>query len=517
MEERSNLSSSFLKENLSGLDGIVGYNVLSYDIRDLTLPSFDYLFAPNYYSVSEIYMFGSRKSAKTKHTALRIIYRLITDQDYNALVIRKIASEITDSVRVELEWAINALGLTGKFDYGVQKKTFTYKQTGQVILMKGISINPSSGKPSLSGLNVVKGWIKDVWIEEAWETTLDDYTMIKGTIRGGQYTLLITGNPYFEFIWCVARAVELLRPDLQTLKDHGQQWKHFDKIKKGRKTLRRETIVHWNNFQINTFLSEQDIEERWEEEERNPKDFNTTGYGMVGSPSGTILGDLTHRINHISLEQFINTLYEPEGGIDVGLTNDATCAVFGGMLNNGTDSYVDEYYHSNGDQVANIHSNPECKWAKKDPDELAIDVMNFFLIYESIWDKFQLPFKVAVDSADRAFLKMLNNKAMILDKAHKIKFIPTVGKEEGKKEIQTRIIEWRTELSHGKTAMVYNNGICQTPRLLYEMNNLPWKLNKSNGLKQMVRDDTKVPDHATNAAEYKKRRNQAKRLKLIGM
>lgn len=33
----------------------------------------------------------------------------------------------------------------------------------------------------------------------------------------------------------------------------------------------------------------------------------------------------------------------------------------------------------------------------------------------------------------------------------------------------------------------------------------------------MVRDDTKVPDHATNAAEYKKRRNQAKRLKLLGL
>lgn len=55
-------------------------------------------------------------------------------------------------------------------------------------------------------------------------------------------------------------------------------------------------------------MSEEDIEERWEEEERNPKDFATTGYGMVGSPSGTILGDLTHRIKTIDLATFINTL-----------------------------------------------------------------------------------------------------------------------------------------------------------------------------------------------------------------
>lgn len=103
MAERSNLSNSFLADNLKSLDGKVGYNVLSYDIRELTLPSFDYLFTPSYYSVSEVYMFGSRKSAKTKHVALRIIYRLITDPEYNALGIRKIASEINDSIRVELE------------------------------------------------------------------------------------------------------------------------------------------------------------------------------------------------------------------------------------------------------------------------------------------------------------------------------------------------------------------------------------------------------------------------------
>lgn len=103
MNGKSSLSNSFLAENLNTLDGIVGYNVLSYDIRELTIPSFDYLFTPSYYSVAEMYIFGSRKSAKTKHVALRTIYRLITDKDYNALVIRKIASEINDSVRVELE------------------------------------------------------------------------------------------------------------------------------------------------------------------------------------------------------------------------------------------------------------------------------------------------------------------------------------------------------------------------------------------------------------------------------
>lgn len=80
-----------------------GYNVLRVPLDEIIIPAFEYLFNEAYYSVREIYNFGSRKSAKTKHTALRIVYRLLTDDEYNALVMRKVASEIPDSVREELQ------------------------------------------------------------------------------------------------------------------------------------------------------------------------------------------------------------------------------------------------------------------------------------------------------------------------------------------------------------------------------------------------------------------------------
>lgn len=47
--------------------------------------------------------------------------------------------------------------------------------------------------------------------------------MIKGTMRGGIYTLIITGNPYFAHIWCVRQAINLLEPELEILKTKGQQ------------------------------------------------------------------------------------------------------------------------------------------------------------------------------------------------------------------------------------------------------------------------------------------------------
>ncbi len=72
-------------------------------LSKITVPSFQYLLDPQYYSVREMYLFGSRKSAKTKHLALRIIRRILTDPEYNALCMRKISSELGESVAEEIE------------------------------------------------------------------------------------------------------------------------------------------------------------------------------------------------------------------------------------------------------------------------------------------------------------------------------------------------------------------------------------------------------------------------------
>jgi phage terminase large subunit len=50
-----------------------------------------------------MFLFGSRKSAKTKSIALRLVIRLMMDKDYNAVAMRKIASELKDSVVAELQ------------------------------------------------------------------------------------------------------------------------------------------------------------------------------------------------------------------------------------------------------------------------------------------------------------------------------------------------------------------------------------------------------------------------------
>lgn len=159
------------------------------------------------------------------------------------------------------------------------------------------------------------------------------------------------------------------------LKEKGEQFIHV----LGKKNS-FETIGHWNNFQINSKLTWEDVQERWEESITNPKDFITTGYGYPGSPTGTILGDLVHLIQFRDYEAFHRECVEFDGGVDVGLTNDATAAVFGGWDRKWNEWLAGEYYHSNGEREANQFSNNGV-WVKKDPQEIADDVINFFMLF----------------------------------------------------------------------------------------------------------------------------------------
>ena len=87
--------------------------------------------------------------------------------------------------------------------------------------------------------------------------------MIRQTIRGGDYTLIITGNPYFRSMWCVRRAIELFHPELETLKQKGEMFKYLpQKTTQDGKVEQLESIVQWSNFQINNKLSKADITER---------------------------------------------------------------------------------------------------------------------------------------------------------------------------------------------------------------------------------------------------------------
>ena len=482
------------------------------NLTELTVPAFRYTMMSIYYTVREMFLFGSRKSAKTKHIALRIILRAMSDREYNALCMRKASVWISESIQEELQWAIYWLGVEHLWVFHQTKREYTYLPFKNKVKLRGISINPTSTKPTMSGLIVSVGWIKDVWMEEAWEFSEDDYKMIRQTIRGGSYTLIITGNPYFQSIWCVKKAIELFPPVLDTLKKKGEMWKYLrpKRDSQTKKMTRLESIVHWSNFQINDKLSQEDIDERWEEETRNPKDFLVVGYGYPGSPSGTILGDLTDNIQERDINYFIQRATEYAGGVDVGVEYDATACTFGGMTPDGEIIIAEGYWHNNGLAECNNYSDGGV-WRKKNPHELATDVVNYFWRFKDIWErKHPTDFVINVDNADSSFISILNrdleNRGIT-----QMRFIATRGTKYDKQRIERRIIFERQTLSRKKMNFLVLRDqqgkiISYPTRLRYEMENIPWKRILETGEVRLERDGTKVHPDMTNAWEYLFRR-----------
>ena len=59
---------------------------------------------------------------------------VISNPDYNALVLRKVSNTIRDSVFAQYMWAIEKLGLAEDWDSKVSPPELIYKPTGQRIL-----------------------------------------------------------------------------------------------------------------------------------------------------------------------------------------------------------------------------------------------------------------------------------------------------------------------------------------------------------------------------------------------
>lgn len=317
------------------------------NLSSLIVFAYSYLFTD--FTTRFIFLIGSRKSAKTKHIALRIVLRLLQDKEYNALVMRKVNNTIKDSVKEEIMWAINQLGVSHLFEYKSGFQEFIYLPTGQRILLRSIQVDKSTGKTKLTGLNVSKGFIKDVWLEEAYEFTKADFKMIIQTMRGSAYTMIISMNPWVESQYFVNWAMKYLTPSLDLLRSKGEQFYADANAEEG-----MGVIVHWTNWMINTKLSKADIQERLREKATDPEEYLVAGYGMPGVVEGAIFSRVIRKIKSIDYETFTACTQKLGGGIDYGDVRDATAATISGYdYMNPKKMLLDTYYHSNGEKTTN--------------------------------------------------------------------------------------------------------------------------------------------------------------------
>lgn len=131
---------------------------------------------------------GGRGSTKSSDVSVEIPQLLIKNPECHAVVLRKIGNTIKNSVYPQMQWGIDALGLTDKFRFKTSPHEITYKKTGQKILFFGVD-DPQK----IKSIKLPFGYVGVCWIEE-----LDQFTGME-EIRNLNQSLLRGGPVFWEF------------------------------------------------------------------------------------------------------------------------------------------------------------------------------------------------------------------------------------------------------------------------------------------------------------------------------
>lgn len=131
---------------------------------------------------------GGRGSTKSSDISIEIPQILIKNPDCHAVVLRKVGNTIKNSVYPQMQWGIDALGLTDKFRFKTSPHEITYKKTGQKILFFGVD-DPQK----IKSIKLPFGYVGICWIEE-----LDQFSGME-EIRNLNQSLLRGGPVFWEF------------------------------------------------------------------------------------------------------------------------------------------------------------------------------------------------------------------------------------------------------------------------------------------------------------------------------
>ena len=141
----------------------------------------------------EVVAKGGRGSGKSSYLSLEVVYQLLRHPDCHAVVLRKVAGTLRNSVYNQIVWAIDALGCTAYFRCTVSPMECTYLPTGQKILFFGLD---DAGK--LKSLKLPFGSVGICWFEELdqFDGPEEVRNVEQSIFRGGQYSLTLKSfNP----------------------------------------------------------------------------------------------------------------------------------------------------------------------------------------------------------------------------------------------------------------------------------------------------------------------------------
>lgn len=142
---------------------------------------------------SEYWLKGGRGSTKSSFVSIELIMQMLKNPNVNAIVYRRVAATLRESVYEQVIWAIDQMNLRPWFTFRVNPLEIRYKPTGQRILFRGAD-DPTKSK----SIKLSRGYFGVLWFEELAEFAgMEDIRTIKASIiRGGDRAITFcTYNP----------------------------------------------------------------------------------------------------------------------------------------------------------------------------------------------------------------------------------------------------------------------------------------------------------------------------------
>lgn len=125
---------------------------------------------------------GGRGSLKSSTVSVLVPLLLINNSGTHALVLRKVANTIRDSVYAQYIWAIGELGMAAYWEAKVSPMELIYKPTGQKIMFRG-----ADDPMKIKSIKVPFGYIAVTHFEEKdqFAGRAEIRTILQSTMRGG--------------------------------------------------------------------------------------------------------------------------------------------------------------------------------------------------------------------------------------------------------------------------------------------------------------------------------------------
>lgn len=442
---------------------------------------------------------GGRSTKKSWNLiGLEVLDKIISSPMRNVLIIRNTLNSHRLSTFSTLVMLINQpdpdrpeISFARYFKISNIDLTITYRPTGQMIVFKGMD-DPQK----IQGIRVPKGYLTDVYVEEAFE--INDYEQwrkIDGSIRGKLPNGLFHQITFCLNAWDVGHWLyekffrDRFEDDYAYLETHRYQ-DYCDPDYIGDYGI--GLYLHTSTYKINEFRDEEIYDVVMDNlKRRAPEIYKVEGLGMWGNTTEAVYPEMTPDLlrprAEINNQRFscyaigIDTGLSngegvPKRGKDVRIRSATTMQLVGLTEDYGKLLCINEFYYSNEQELI-----------KKTEPQLMSDIVKTIIdwkeLYAGHWDLMKGQILVYVDCADIGFRQGLELEAK-KQGLWNVAFLPST-----KIRIQSRVDFIRLIMSFGEFLI---SEAC--PNLYRELKNA------RRGKDGKCRED--IDDHAINANEY---------------